>query len=167
MPRFLPISVAILFLAGLPTILTARFGGLFAGFSSASELNVEQLLKIKAERAYRQHSIDTPHVIVDVREAEEYQVSMIPGAVTKTQFEKNKTQYRNHTIVVYCTIGYRSGLYANELVSDGFTAMNFKGSILAWCQAELPLVTMQGVQTNRVHTYSSKYKVPAKYTAVF
>ena len=167
MPRFFPISVASLFLVGLPTILLAQFGGLFAGSSAAPEVNVRQLMKLKAEPSDGFHPIAGQHVIVDVRTPEEYRVSMIPGAITKEQFEQNKSQYRNRTIVVYCTIGYRSGQYAKELMSDGFNVKNFKGSILAWCQAGLPLVTMQGVQTNRVHAYSSKYKVPTKYTAVF
>ncbi len=166
MPRFFLIRLATLFLVGLPAILFAQFGGIFSGSAAVAEVNVDELLKWKAESSDGAHEIDAQHVLVDVRAPQEYQVSMIPGAITKEQFEKNQSQYRNRTVVVYCTIGYRSGQYAKKLVSDGFSAHNFKGSILAWCHAGLPLVTMQGEPTNRVHTYSSQYKVPAKYKAV-
>ena len=54
-------------------------------------------------------------VVVDVREAAETAVSMIPGAVTKEQFEAEAERYAQHTVVAYCTIGYRSGKYCQEL----------------------------------------------------
>ena len=167
MSRYLPNRVATLLLVGLPTMMFAQFAGLFAGSLAVPEVNVGQLMMLNADLADGGKKFDGQHVIVDVRTPEEYQVSMIPGAVTKVQFEKNKQQYRDCTIVVYCTIGYRSGQYAKKLMSDGFNAKNFKGSILAWCHAGLPLVTMQGEPTYQVHTYSSEYKVPSKYTAVF
>lgn len=167
MPRFLPLSVVPLMLVGFPFILLAQIGAIISGSTAVPEMNVEQLLKLNAESSDGLHETSGQHLIVDVRGPEEYQVSMIPGAITKEQFERNKSQYRHRTIVVYCTIGYRSGQYAKKLISDGFTAKNFKGSIVTWCQAGLPLMTMHGEPTNRVHTYSSQYKVPAKYTAVY
>ena len=106
-------------------------------------------------------------VLVDVRSQEEVNVSVIPGAIPKTEYEKNRDRYRGRTVIAYCTVGGRSARYANELKKSGVPVKNFKGSILQWVGAELPLVTLDGKPTHRVHTYSDRYKVPAKYEAVW
>ncbi|QDS94642.1 hypothetical protein FF011L_34220 [Roseimaritima multifibrata] len=167
MPRLFAISVAALLFVAIPTILVAQFGKFFFGSPAVPEVTVQQLQKLNAKQPEELYKINEQYLILDVRAPEEYQVSMIPGAITQEQFEKNQAEYRNRTIIVYCTIGYRSEKYAKKLIADGFIAQNFKGSILDWCRAGMPLVTMQGEQTNRVHTYSSEYKVPPNYTAVY
>ena len=106
-------------------------------------------------------------VVVDVRSAEEQAVSLIPGAITDQQFEKDRKQYQGRSVIAYCTIGVRSEHYARELIDSGQEALNFKGSILAWCEAKYPLVTPEGKPTERVHTYSDRYKVPAEYSAIY
>jgi rhodanese-related sulfurtransferase len=106
-------------------------------------------------------------VVVDVREPKEYQVSMIPGAVTKAEYEKNSQSYAGVTVIPYCTVGGRSASYAKQLASKGVKVLNFKESIIGWCNAQLPLVTIDGKSTNQVHTYNSRNKVPAMYKAVF
>ncbi len=141
----------------------AQFGGLFGSKESVPEIKVEQLQRLKLDEA----KADSPYVLVDVRTKEESSVSLIPGAITKFDYEKNRDRYGNRTVITYCTSGYRSEQYARELISQGAKAINFKGSILEWCRDDLPLVTPTGDPTNRVHTYSSKNKVPAKYDAVW
>lgn len=106
-------------------------------------------------------------VVVDVREPKEYQVSMIPGAITKAQYEKNAHSYAGATVIPYCTVGGRSAQYAKQLASNGVNVLNFKESIIGWCNAKLPLVTADGRSTNQVHTYSSRNKVPSEYKAVY
>lgn len=64
--------------------------------------------------------------LVDCRGADEQQVSMIPGSVTKEDFErpgglleqaKAKAAAGEEVLVVpYCTVGYRSGVYGKELM---------------------------------------------------
>jgi rhodanese-related sulfurtransferase len=105
-------------------------------------------------------------VLVDVRAADEYEVSVIPGAITKEQFEADEDRYRDRQVVAYCTVGGRSFMYARQLVKRGFNAANFKASILGWCEAELDLVTLDGTPTNRVHVYSPAFSVPDRYVAV-
>ena len=63
------------------------------------------------------------------------------------------------------TIGVRSGKYASKLIEEGWDACNYKGSILDWCENKQSLETIQGVPTNRVHTYSWWYSVPTMYAA--
>jgi rhodanese-related sulfurtransferase len=105
-------------------------------------------------------------VLVDVRSDAETKVSIIPGAITKTQYEENRSKYEGRTVIAYCTFGGRSGKYATRLAKAGIQVKNYEGSILDWVKKELPLVTRQGVPTNRVHTYSDQYNVPAGYQQV-
>ncbi len=100
-------------------------------------------------------------VLVDVREEAEQAVSMIPGAITRQQFEADLATHAGKTIVPYCTIGGRSGMYTQQLQSQGITALNFKGSILAWTHAGGELESTDG-PTTKVHTYSKKFDLAAE-----
>lgn len=105
------------------------------------------------------------YVIVDVRSQAETDVSMIPGALTQSEFEKSAHLHQGKQIIVYCTIGVRSGNYAASLNQQGWNASNYKGSILDWCAHDLPLVA-NGSGTNKVHTYNEWYSAPAHYVGV-
>ena len=105
-------------------------------------------------------------ILVDVRDQKEQAVSMIPGAITQAQFEKAGDRYKGQTVVTYCTIGYRAGLYAKELRKQGWTALNLTGSILGWVHAG-GHVEHEGVITNRVHVYGKKWDLlPEGYESV-
>jgi len=56
-------------------------------------------------------------VLVDARSAAEMEVSIIPGAVPLCEFEHDivRTLRQSVVVVVYCTIGYRSGMEARRL----------------------------------------------------
>jgi rhodanese-related sulfurtransferase len=103
-----------------------------------------------------------PTVLVDVRTPKEQAVSMLPGAITQEAFEAARDVYRGQTVVAYCTIGARSGEYAEELRQEGFEVFNLKGSILAWTHAGLPLMDPEGQETKRVHTYGRRWNLTAK-----
>ena len=105
-------------------------------------------------------------VIVDVRSKAETDVSIIPGAITKTEFERNTKQHSGKAIIAYCTMGFRSGIYVRSLKRKGFNALNYRGSILDWCNNKLPLTTLDGEATKQVHTYSRWLSVPKEYIAV-
>ncbi|MDX1644392.1 MAG: rhodanese-like domain-containing protein [Thermoanaerobaculia bacterium] len=107
-------------------------------------------------------------VVVDARSDEERAVSTIPGAIPRQEFERRSDDLAGHDVVTYCTIGYRSGLYAQELVERGFRARNLAGSILAWTHEGLPLVTPEGEPTRRVHVYGERWNLAAEgYEAVW
>ncbi len=106
------------------------------------------------------------YVIVDVRGKAESDVSVIPGAITKAEFEETIQQHQGKTVIAYCTVGFRSGIYAKKLGKKGWRSYNYKGSILDWCKNQLPVVTTDGEETNRVHTYNSWYSVGEGYVAV-
>jgi len=120
-------------------------------FPEVPELTVEELDRL---------SSTTSVVLVDVRAEKEQNVSMIPGAVTAQEFERFPDWYRNGTVVAYCTVGHRSGLYAKKLLSQGWQAFNLKGAILAWTHADRDLVDQHG-PTRRVHVAGSKWSFEA------
>ena len=127
-------------------------------FPDVAEITAEELL-------LRWESDDL--VVVDVRESFEQQVSMIPGAITAKQFEANAAEYQGKTIVPYCTIGGRSGMYSQRLQASGWAVLNFKGSILAWTLAGGELHNSEG-PTKKVHTNSKKFDLAADgYEAVW
>ncbi|MGW8323467.1 MAG: rhodanese-like domain-containing protein [Thermodesulfobacteriota bacterium] len=107
-------------------------------------------------------------LFVDVRPLEERSVSMIPGAVTEEQFLSNIEQYRNYIIIGYCTISYRSGKLAQELMNkQGITMYNLRGGLLAWVHDGGKIVTSKG-ETKRIHVYGRKWNLaPSTYEAVW
>lgn len=122
---------------------------------------------ISAAELARRLDGDDPPVVVDVRTDEERQVSMIPGAISQQEFERHRDELAGREVVTYCTIGYRSGLYAEELLAEGWKAENLAGSILAWTHAGLPLVH-DGEPTRRVHVYGERWNLAASgYDAVW
>lgn len=166
---------AVLSLSSLNTITTnAQFGGLFGGGPKVQEIETESLNEMltkqrkltKEAQENGQSPPDSDFVVVDVRSEMEVNVSVIPGAITKAQYEKDAANYRGKLVIPYCTVGGRSGAYAKQLAGKNIEVKNYKGSILKWVDAGLPLVTLDGKPTNRVHTYSDRYRIPAKYEQV-
>jgi rhodanese-related sulfurtransferase len=107
-----------------------------------------------------------PAVLVDVREPQERQVSMLPGAISRQDFERDSARYRSWLVVPYCTIGLRSGLYTRKLRGQGFEARNLAGSVLAWAHGGLPFEAA-GKPTTRVHVFSAAWNLlPRGYEPV-
>jgi sodium/bile acid cotransporter 7 len=128
-------------------------------FPSAPETTVETLVRELAE--------PEPPVLVDVRTDEEQEVSVIPGALSREEFEARRDELAGREVVTYCTIGYRSGQYTEELIEEGWAASNLRGSILAWTHAGRPLVH-DGEPTRRVHVYGRTWNLAARgYEAVW
>ena len=106
-------------------------------------------------------------LFIDVREAKEQQVSMLPGAVTEKQFLKDPGRHRDRTLIGYCTISYRSGKLAEKLSAQGITLLNLKGGLLAWVHAGGKVYDQNG-ETKRIHVYGKKWNLgPEGYAAVW
>ncbi|MEL6440875.1 MAG: rhodanese-like domain-containing protein [Cyanobacteria bacterium J06621_8] len=106
-------------------------------------------------------------ILIDVRSPGERAVSYIPGAISTKEFESNLEQYRQTTIIAYCTIGYRSGKYAQEMQQQGVKILNLEGSLLAWSHVQGQLINAQGA-TNQVHVFAPKWQLIAEnYEAVW
>jgi len=117
-------------------------------------------------------------VLVDVREPREREVSMISGAISAEEFERDPSRYADVAVVAYCTIGHRSSEYARRLTEAGHPVANLSGSILAWAHAGGPLVTggsqgaggsvAAGTPTTRLHVYGRQWDLaPAKYETIW
>lgn len=137
-----------------------------------SALELHQLIVAEAQRTRQLTATGNAarkpeFVVVDVRDPSEYQVSLIPGAISKAQYESDLRSYAGTTVIPYCTVGGRSAQYAKQLAAKGVKVLNFNESIIGWCNARLPLVTVDGKTTNQVHIYNSRYRVPAEYQAVY
>lgn len=111
------------------------------------------------ELSQRLESAEGP-ILVDVRTPEERAISMIPGAISRETFEGRREEFVGRTVVTYCTIGYRSGLYAAELRAGGWQASNLEGSILSWTHAGGELVSA-GEATRRLHVYGRTWDLAA------
>ncbi len=90
----------------------------------------------------------------------EMEVSMIPGAIEAATFKREAQQYRDAVVVPYCTAGYRSGFFTQELQEAGWDVRNLEGSILAWTLAGLPLENAEG-PTRKVHVYGRTWDLAA------
>lgn len=97
--------------------------------------------------------------LLDTRTAEEFQVSRLPGAQLLGFEPINKELLRSFelddTLLVYCSIGYRSERVANELRAMGFkNVFNLYGGIFEWVNQGKPLENGKGEPTRQVHPYN-------------
>jgi sodium/bile acid cotransporter 7 len=105
-------------------------------------------------------------VFVDTRQPAESAVSMLPGAITREQFLARPAAYADKTPVFYCTIGYRSGVFARDTALKGITVYNLAGGILAWTLEGGRIFDADG-ETRRLHVYGKKWDyAPRGYETV-
>lgn len=100
--------------------------------------------------------------LLDTREKEEYDVSHIPNAHYSSyknfDIEPYLAMPRDTTIVVYCSIGYRSEKIGEQFEAAGFTnVFNLWGSLFEWANQDLPLEDRNGQSTKSVHTYNKAW----------
>ncbi|WP_018467898.1 rhodanese-like domain-containing protein [Calidithermus timidus] len=97
-------------------------------------------------------------LFVDVREAEEFADSRIPGAklVPLSEFAGRAGELsKDEPLVLYCRSGGRSAQAAAWLAAKGYTkVLNLEGGILAWYRAGLPLDSTPVEATYRETAFS-------------
>lgn len=99
--------------------------------------------------------------LIDARSPDEFSTSKIKGAqfidFDKPNF-KNLSIAKEDTIVVYCTIGYRSEKIAEKLKKKGFkNVYNLYGGIIQWANDSNKICSPNGMTTNFVHTYDESW----------
>lgn len=97
--------------------------------------------------------------LLDTRESSEFEVSHLANAVfvgyDDFNFDSLKDFAKNDTIVVYCSIGYRSSKIAEKLQKEGFkNVFNLYGGIFQWVNSELP-VYRDGKEIKEIHPYNT------------
>lgn len=109
------------------------------------------------------YAMEERPVLLDARARREFEVSHLPGAVFigyGKDFDETSLRDipKDADIVVYCSVGYRSDKMGQDLRERGFTKVrNLYGSLFEWANRGYPLVNPQGLPTDRVHTYNSKW----------
>ncbi len=81
----------------------------------------------------------------DIREAEEFAQSRIPGSVLLPLSEINRRLDdfpRDREIIIYCRTGHRSRYLIEILAEHGYTNLiNLEGGIVEWYEAGYPVDT--------------------------
>lgn len=103
------------------------------------EVSQQQLLDMKSNNEH--------FLLLDVRSAEEFAASHIPGAVNISHTDlvnnlNNVFIYKDKNIVVYCRSGRRAGIAIDILKENSFRHVNhLTGDMNAWQAAGLTVVT--------------------------
>jgi sodium/bile acid cotransporter 7 len=175
-----------LFIIPLQSILTCVVAlalGPLPGASAAEMSDMERRAKIEAMyRDYQKDFADVEDidpreamkllqegkaVFVDVREAKEQKVSMLPGAITEEKLLRSPEKYGDRILIGYCTISYRSGKLAQKLKAKGLSMLNLRGGLLAWVHGGGKVYDQNG-ETRRIHVYGRKWDLgPKDYEAVW
>ena len=102
-------------------------------------------------------------VILDSRELDEFKVSHIEGAklVGYNHFRLSSLPDnvdKKTPIVVYCTLGVRSEVIANQLIENGYTDVkNLYGGISEWKNKDYIVIDSIQRMTENIHVYSKKW----------
>ena len=89
---------------------------------------------------------DSNVAILDVRKADEFAEGHIAGAILIDQFQSDFVEQtkaklpKEKTIVIYCRSDRRSANAAGKLADIGYKCVNLKGGILAWKEANMPVI---------------------------
>lgn len=134
-------------------IISQRFSGKFSDSIEISPVEAMALLE-KGDV-----------VFIDVRDAKEQAVSMLPGAITKAAYENDTGIADGKTAVAYCTIGARSGAFSQKMNRKGLRVMSLSGGMLAWL-LEGGKVYNAGEETKKVHVFGDAWNyLPEGYEA--
>ena len=102
-------------------------------------------------------------VILDSRELDEFKVSHIEGAILVgyNHFRLSSLPDsidKKTPIVVYCTLGVRSEVIANQLIENGYTDVkNLYGGISEWKNKDYIVIDSIQRMTENIHVYSKKW----------
>ncbi len=103
-------------------------------------------------------------VILDSRDLIEFKVSHIEGAIL-VGYDHFKLSSlpdsidKNSPIVVYCTLGVRSEVIANQLIENGYTDVkNLYGGICEWKNKDYVVIDSIQRMTENIHVYSKKWE---------
>lgn len=95
-------------------------------------------------------------LLLDVRTGAEYELSHLKNAqhVEPEAPVSTIRQPKDRPIVTYCSVGYRSGAFAQKLRAAGYTnVMNLEGSIFRWANEGRP-VYRAGNRVEEVHPFN-------------
>ena len=130
------------------TLLLATLGLNTACSQNFENMEVKEFAELIADsiachtQTFRSENV----VILDVRKADEFAEGHIKGAILIDQFQSDFVEQakaklpKDKTIAIYCRSGRRSANAAGKLADVGYKCVNLKGGILAWKEANMPVV---------------------------
>ena len=100
---------------------------------------------------------DKAPLVLDVRGVDEYEVSHLHGASRALSVEEALPVLQNMSvdrdIVLYCSVGYRSSLLAEQLLDQGVEIVyNLEGGLFTWANEGR---SMRG--TGKVHPFNARW----------
>lgn len=103
-------------------------------------------------------------MVLDARELEEFEVSHLPDAIhvgdKKFKLSSVESLAKTDTIIVYCTVGYRSEGVAEKLKKAGYeNVFNLFGGIFSWKNGGGAVVDSTNKETERVHCYNKSWGI--------
>ena len=128
----------------MKNILTCLFAAL--GLTTACGQQNFENMEVKE---FAELIADSNVVILDVRKADEFAEGHIKGAILIDQFQSDFVEQaqaklpKEKTIAIYCRSGRRSANAAGKLADVGYKCINLKGGILAWKEANMPVITSE------------------------
>jgi rhodanese-related sulfurtransferase len=101
-------------------------------------------------------------IYLDAREKVEYNVSHVENSVwvgyDDFDIQSVEKLDKSKTIIIYCSVGYRSEKVTKKLEKVGFkTVYNLYGGIFEWYNQGLPIVNNDGRETDKIHAYNEKW----------
>lgn len=147
--------------------LILLFGAVFSALVACTQSDFDKMVDrtVDSETPYiYPDSLDSlPNaVFLDVREKEEFDISHIDGArfVGYKSFDLASVANvdKDLPVVVYCSIGYRSGEVGEQLMEAGFTnVLNLYGGLFYWVNNGHEIVNNSG-RTQEIHGYNRLWK---------
>ena len=137
-------------------VLIARRPGSWKALIAARYPDVRWVDRDTVSR-WMDDSSPTDLVLLDVRAPEEFQVSHLRGARDADPRNLNIEALSipsDATVVVYCSIGYRSASIVDELKRAGIGKIyNLEGGLFAWANEDRPI--FRGTeQVHKVHPFN-------------
>lgn len=153
----LVVTALIVLIAGYGVTRMSVFQWFLLQASLHSQYPQVQWVTTRQLASWLQDSRRRPPVLLDVRTADEWNISHLPSA---RRVDPGATAAavadipKDATIVTYCAVGYRSAALASRLRAAGYTnVQSLDGGIFAWANEHRPLVRDGDVAT-RVHPYN-------------
>lgn len=105
---------------------------------------------------------DPSLIVLDTRSRQEFAVSHLPGARFLDYDHYQQAELaalpRQATLVVYCSVGYRSERIGERLQKMGYkNVFNLYGGIFQWKNEGRAVVNTSNLPTDSVHTYNKNW----------
>jgi len=144
--------------------LTSFLSGLFGtSWESVDNTITEDFPTVRSiSTQVLQHRLRNPTVapvVIDVRAPEEFAVSYLPTAINLTSVTEIAERFpdKQAEIVLYCSVGYRSAVLAEQMVGMGYTKVrNLHHSLFEWANNGYPMINSEGA-TRYVHPYNRRW----------